>query len=365
MTSSSWVYILLFTLPSYIFSQTLLDRLNVPIYLSTTLSTGYDTNIFRLSEFEKQFEFYNYIPIIDGDQFHSSYIAPKISISYSPALISGVKTQLTSSLSRTHYIDIEEKSYNVFFSQLAIKLGAYRWLKFSHRFLPEYYLRNYLDEDVAVNDYFNCSFSSESFSVSFSNPLIKKVWSRLKYTRTNLYYNIDFTEYDTVVKQFELRLYSNYFKINNSVWFSYGDGENISYATGYESSTYDRSYVEYIYGLSSNKKINFLLFVDRIGSSFIIKNRQYKEESVDDPIHSGREDLEYHFSFWMEQKLTKSMSHQFKVKFREKDVFSDYFINYLGGTGVTQSVATTNLKSFEKFEFIYKIVLDTHLDFLF
>lgn len=365
MINSRFALFLLLIIPSSLISQSILDRFNVPIYITSSLSTGYDSNIFRLSDFERNFEYHGGIPVIDANTFDDGYVVPKININYSPYIIHGIKTRFNFSLSRTHYLDTDDKSYNIISSELAIKLGSYRWLKFSHRYLPEYYLRNYIDHDSAEADYSTCVFSSESFGASFSNPIIKKLWSRIKYTRINLYYNIDFTEYDTEINQIELRLNSSYFKMNNSLWLSYADGNNISYGSGYESSMYDRSYQEYVLGYSSNKKIKSLPFLDRIGISSIIKNRVYNEESTLDPLHAGREHIEYNLSVWCEQKLNSSSSHQFKIKYRERNVFSNFNINYIGGTDIAHEVNISDLKSFEKFEFIYKIVFNTHLDFLF
>tara|TARA_Y100000588_G_C14222598_1_gene911705 strand:+ start:506 stop:1603 length:1098 start_codon:yes stop_codon:yes gene_type:complete len=365
MINSRVIFFLLFIFPSYLISQTFLDRLNVPIYITSSLSAGYDTNIFRLSDFERNFEFQNSIPIINSNTFDDGYITPKISINYSPHLISKIKTQLNFSLLRNHYFDTNDKSYNIIFTELGFKLASYRWLKFSHRYLPKYYLRNYIDHDSNNSNYSECIFSSESFGVSFSNPIIKKVWARAKYIRTNLYYNIDFTEYDTVIDQFSFRVNSSYFKMNNSLWLSYAIGENISYGSGYESSLYDRSYKEYTFGYSANKKIKLLSFIDRLGISSVIKNRIYSEESLDDPIHAGREHIEYNWSLWIEKKLSGNLSHQFKLKYRDRDVFSDFSANYFGGTDIAHMTTISDLKSFEKFEFIYKIVFNTHLDFLF
>ena len=349
MISSRAVLFLLLLVPSYLISQSFLDRFNVPIYISSSVSTGYDSNIFRLSHFEREFEYENQISIINANSLDDGYLNPKISINYSPYLINQVKTQFNFSFSKTHYFDTEEKSYNIIFSELAIKLGSYRWLKLAHRYLPKYYLRNYIDHDLYEQNYYECFFSSESFSLSFSNPIVKKIWSRVKYTRTNLYYNINFTEYDTEIDQVELRLNSSYFKMNSSIWISYVNGNNISYNSGY----------------TSNKKIKSLIFLDRIGTSSTIKSRAYSEESASDPIHSGREHLEYNLSLWLEQKLNNALSHQFKIKYRDRDVFSSFNVNYFGGTDTAEEVTIADLKSFEKFEFIYKIVFNTHLDFLF
>jgi len=365
MINSRAIIFLLFAIPSYLMSQTLLDRLNVPVYMKYSLSTGYDTNIFRLSDFEKEFQFQNAIPIINSNTFDGSYIAPKVSISYSPHLIKKIKTQFNFALLRNQYLQTNDKSYNIIFTELGIKLASYRWIKFSHRYLPEYYLRNYIDHDSNNGDYYQCIFSSESFGVSFSNPIIKKVWMRIKYARTNLYYNINFTEYDTEINQFDFRLNSSYFRMSNSLWVSYAVGDNISYDSGYYSSLYDRSYKEYIFGYSANKRIKYLSLIDKLGISSIIKNRVYNEESSEDPIHAGRKHIEYNLSLWLEKELSDNLSHQFRLKYRDRDVLSDFSVNYFGGSDIAHETTITDLKSFEKFEFIYKIVFNTHLDFLF
>ena len=46
-------YAIAITLLSMIGAQSLVNRFKVPLYLSTSISIGYDSNIFRLSDFEK------------------------------------------------------------------------------------------------------------------------------------------------------------------------------------------------------------------------------------------------------------------------------------------------------------------------
>ena len=50
MINSRFALFLLLIIPSYLISQSILDRFNVPIYITSSLSTGYDSNIFRLSD---------------------------------------------------------------------------------------------------------------------------------------------------------------------------------------------------------------------------------------------------------------------------------------------------------------------------
>ena len=87
------------------------------------------------------------------------------------------------------YLSIPEKSYSILNSELGIRFGSYQWLRLSHRYLPKYYLRNYIDRDYSIFNYYQCLFSSENFQASYSLPITHKAWTRLKYIQSNLYYD--------------------------------------------------------------------------------------------------------------------------------------------------------------------------------
>ena len=194
---------------------------------------------------------------------------------------------------------------------------------------------------------------------------MKQMWLRFKIARTNLYYNINFTEYDTEIDQFQIKIFANIFNLNSSFWASYANGDNISYLSDYISTLYDRSYKEYVTGFSLKKSIKNLYFLDKIGINSVIKNRVYTQESTDDPLHVGREHFDYTTSVWVEKRTSKNINHQIKLKNRVRSVNSDFYVNYFGGNEQVEEVRVSNLKGFEKFEIIYKITFDTHLDFLY
>ena len=83
-----------------------------------------------------------------------------------------------------------------------------------------------------------------------------------------------------------------------------------------------------------------------------------------DPLHNGREDIEYNFSIWVGNKINKKLSHEFKLKHRSKDVFSPYRINYYNGNGDIQEILVSNLREYSKFEVVYKIIYNINLDIL-
>ena len=138
MKTKYFVFIVVFF--SFLFSATFLDRFKVPIYYTSSLSMGYDNNLFRLSALN--LESNSSSNIIDSDAFDSGYITPKIQIAYHPYIFSSLKTDIDFSFTRNHYFSSLEKSFNIFYSQLGIKFAPYQSFKFAHRYIPKYYLRN-------------------------------------------------------------------------------------------------------------------------------------------------------------------------------------------------------------------------------
>jgi len=370
-------------------ANNLIDRFRVPIKLYSSSSFGYDNNVFRLSDLERNQEYSNSkdINIINSRTFDGAYISPKISIKYAPHIIDQFKTEFKFAFNRNVYMSIPEKSYSVINSELGIKLGSYRWIRFSHRYLPRYYLKNYKDRDYSLNDYYECLFSSESFKISYSHPINRKIWSRVKYSKINMYYNDHFTEYDIVSNEIEARLYFKMRGFDSNFAYSYSASSNILDDINSESSNSDRSYKTHVYGLSTKKKIRKISYVDNFGISLIVKNRIYEDlwpeddfeyidfdsdyvegtelsGSVSDPLHYGRQDVEYNFSIWLSNKINKTFSHEVRLKYRWKDVHSEFMVNYINGMSDVEEVLINDLKEFNKFEIIYKITYNMNLDIL-
>ena len=86
--------------------------------------------------------------------------------------------------------------------------------------------------------------------------------------------------------------------------------------------------------------------------------------SVSDPLHYGRQDVEYNFSIWLSNKINKAFSHEVRLKYRWKDVHSEFMVNYINGMSDVEEVLINDLKEFNKFEIIYKITYNMNLDIL-
>ena len=352
------IILILSLLFSIINSQSLVDRFNVPIYYTSSFSVGYDSNLFRLSN--SNLETVNLSKIVNSEAFDSGSISPKIQINYSPFISSKIKTQLDFSATRNHYFSSGDKSFSIFYSQLGFKLAPFQSIKIAHRYIPKYYLRNYVDHDYDAFNEEACTFSIESFSLSYSHPLTNRNWMKFRMVQTNYFYNPYFTEFDTQIFQLEAKYYFRLLASSNSIWYSFSDGENISYESGYFSTNINRSYGEHNLGVSIKKKIRRINEIDNFGLSIMFENRFYQAKDEDalsfdsweSALHNGRKHNEINFSFWIDKKLNNKFKNQIKFKYRNRSIQSDYYW-------------ISDFKDFNKFEIIYKISFSSDLDLLY
>jgi hypothetical protein len=351
------ILLILFLL-STLNAQNFINRLKVPIYYTSSFSVGYDSNIFRLSDLNLQVD--NTSTIINSSTFDSGYIVPKLQVNYSPFLTSNIKTEFNFSFSRNHYFSSNEKSYNIFYTQLGFKLAPYQSIKISHRIIPKYYLRNYIDHDYSIFENQTCTFSIESFELSYSHPMKKKNWVKFRLSQINYLYNSNFTEFDTRIVQFKTKYYFRLLKLSNSIWYSFSDGDNISHDSGYFSTSINRSYEEHNVGLSLKTRAQKIDFIDNFGFSFMFENRNYKSKNEDaltfdsweDALHNGRKHNEFNFSLWADKKINNKLNNQIMIKYRDRNIESNYYW-------------VSDYKEFNKYEIIYKISFSSDLDLLY
>ena len=161
----SWVLIM----SSCLFSQSLMNRLRVPLTINGKIGIGYDNNFLRLSEKEIQNDYVNQYGITST--IDSPVFKPMGKIIYSPVLSDKYTTNIVTSLFYSHFTQAEQKSYLISKISMEVKLKSYSWLKIGMRDIPQYYLRKYRDRDVSPVNYYNCSFSSRKYFGSYSMPL--------------------------------------------------------------------------------------------------------------------------------------------------------------------------------------------------
>ena len=335
----SWVLII----GSCLFSQSLMNRLRVPITINGKIGIGYDNNFLRLSDKEIQndnVKHYGITSTID-----SPVIKPMGKIIYSPVLSDKYKTNIVSSLSYSHFIQAEQKSYLISKISIGVKLKPYSWLKIGMRDIPQYYLRKYRDRDVSPVNYYNCSFSSRKYFGSYSIPLKwqRNTWIRFYTDFTQEYYNSHFTEFD--LKKYMLQFDLNYqtkkrhkFKLTAG----HGNAKNISYKSNLVSTLFDRSYVfdkirtTFIYNDRKWKEIS------KVGISIFLEQRYYELVSDQFTFDNWKYYLDGRTTVWMDWDIINNIGCKTSFQYRWRNADSQLFGDFEW---------VEDLKSYAKHEF--------------
>ena len=208
----------------------------------------------------------------------SPILKPTVKLIYKPVIIDGKTTNIIASLSYSYFSQSIHKSYLITNLSMEMKLRSYSWFKVGIRDIPKYYLRKYHDRDLSNIGYYDCTFSSQRYFISYSLPVqwIRKTWMKVYGDYTKEYYNRHFTEFDLnkymIQVDFNQRLRKKH-RIKLS--FSHGNADNISYGSTMSSAAFNRSYVfdkvrgEFVYNLRKQKKI------DKIGVTIQFEQRYY------------------------------------------------------------------------------------------
>ena len=328
--------------------QSVANRFRVPIYLTPSITLGYDSNFLRLSEIDKADASSKPSMLGDSKTFDSEVIRPELRFQYSPVFSTKHKTNLIINAASVVFKQSKNKSYSSYGVRFEQHLGPYQWFKIGYSLLPELLLRYYDDRDIISTQLIPCSFSNETIYLSYSYPIIKKTWLRLKGTKNNQYYNEHFTEFDTDIYSGELRLTTSYFRKNKFIiFFENGIGTNISYNAGLLTTKLDRSnkFIQFggfwIYYPSKFLKSAILYFTDN--------QRTYLGEDIHDPLHGGREHEDIQVQIRLKKGLTPNFDIELRSKFRARNVFSEF-------------EWVEELKSFNKYEFSIKISYSKTLD---
>ena len=310
---------------SLLLSQSMINRLKVPIHIRTAIGFGYESNYLRLSEEEISCQLPGECPdlIEQGiiSTLDSPIIKPMLRLKYSPVIKDGKTTNVVASVSYSHFTHAMQKSYFITNFSLEFKLRSYSWVKFGHRYLPGYYLRNYIDRDmepgkwreysygdsfVDANDilFSNCSFISQKYFISYSFPLqwIKRTGVKLYSDFTQEYYR-DLTNDGDPFTEFDIDKYMVRIEINHrmkkkhriKLAVSTGFADNITYADNLQNTPIDRSYV-----------------FDKIRGEIVTNHRRIKKIN-----HTG-------FSIQLEQRLYDKIYHPYQLR-------EDEFKYYLDG----------------------------------
>ena len=309
---------------SFIFSQSLMNRLRVPITINGKIGIGYDNNILRFSKEDINCQSPDICPDLNKQGITSTLdspiIKPMLKLKYSPVIIDGKTTNIVSSVSYSHFTHAMQKSYFITNLSLEIKLRSYSWVKLGHRYLPEYYLRDYIDRDMepgkwkeySYGDSFvdttgisfgSCSSKSQKYFISYSFPLqwIKRTGVKLYSDFTQEYYrdpknNGDpFTEFDIDKYMVQIELNHRMKKKHRiKLAVSTGFADNITYAASLQKELVDRSYV-----------------FDKIRGEIVINHRRLRtikatglsiqlEQRLYDNIYQPKQIIDYDWKYYLD-----------------------------------------------------------------
>ena len=321
----SWILLI----GSFLFSQDMMSRLKVPIKIKTSIGFGYDNNFLRLSEqeiIEEDVTDYGITSTLDSPIFK-----PAIKMIYSPAFINGQNTNIVTSISYSYFSQAVQKSYLITNLSLELKFRSYSWLKIGIRDIPKYYLRSYHDWDLSNIDYFDCTFSSQRYFVSYSLPVtwIRKTWIKIYTDYTKEYYNPNFTEFDLdkYMIQFDLN-HRTRKKHSVKLSVSHGSAENISYGSYLPSASIDRSYIfdrlwtVFIYKTKSNK------IIEQLGISLFLEQRYYELESSTYSFDNWKFYMDGRAKVWINWDILNNVGiktwYQYRWRNADTQIYSDF-----------------------------------------
>ncbi|MBC8215307.1 MAG: hypothetical protein ISS10_02975 [Candidatus Marinimicrobia bacterium] len=340
--------IILFSYASILSGQPFLNRVLTPIYVTSSVMFGYDSNVLKLSESEMDDAGVNK-DILGGMQtFDSGIIRPEMQIEYIPELIRNHETRLVLNASHAVYSHSRDKSYSSWSVKMETHLGHYSWLKLGYSLQPNIYLRPYIDRDKIDLTARSCTFANETIWSSVSFPLFDKTWFTGKVKQVHQYFDESFTEFDTEKRCAEGRLTTkilNPFRLSLSGGIAHG--QNTTHNSGYISTSFDRSYNE----KSMAGSLAYLpkKWIYSVGNSLELTQRFYTSEIIDDPVHAGREQEEIQYRLWIKMKLQDRIFLELNGKYRERQTYSEY-------------EWVEEFKSYSKIDFWITISTNTSLD---
>ena len=199
----------------------------IPLHLDLSWSSGYDDNIFRLSQrdinrFESGTEgFPN--PNSTWDDWRNDF---GITLTLPWKHANGWETRLEGSAKAALYATNHRKNYQRYAASLRQSFGKLWWIEGSFSVVPSYYLREYLDRDLGIRT--GCDYDSRSYEAKVRYRSPWRTYLYPFYEFQTLYYNRYFTEFDAEWSTFGLavdQIISRHWQVSGSYRFT--DGKNV------------------------------------------------------------------------------------------------------------------------------------------
>ena len=349
------------------FAIPLLNRFLVPIYYSTTLTYGYDSNILKFSNEEKS-DAQSDIWLLGDNELSSLAVKGGISLKYLPYIFENHDTHLNVKLNYSNFVSSLDKKYISYSVKLSQHLGPYEWLKISYSLLPELYLREYVDKDnpiyypleslvdfesSSVGELYTSSFfSNQVMNIQYSSSIpLKKSYYSISYSKQEQYYNSEFTEFDLEIDNYKAGIFLRHLPhVKVSANISKSVADNVTFQDGHPSSqTKDRGFEQNRLWASVSIDEKLSPFFRELGVSASIENRSFSSTLVTDPLHNGRSHRDQKVSLWMKKNVSNNIDAKISGSYRSR-------------TTTSSEEFVEGLKSFDKYDFFIKFTYNSNFN---
>ena len=271
---------------------------------------GYDSNPLRLSENEiNQIKFYPEV-LGNADDIYSSFLGFNTKISYKLHKKNIRKTMFSMNLKNVFYGSNNDKSYSNLSIKMDHSLGKYQHLVLDYFLMPNFYLREYEDQDQidcqeeSIYCVSSTFFSTERLRLSYKIPINKKKTSiRFGLFNERELYDKNFTEYNLnkigILIKYKMKFkryhFTYLFEILNADNFTYLDGS-------FSSQNQDRSYKQSRFKFSIKTQFSNKNTMGFIADMYF---RDNLSTIYTDNLHRDREHRDVTLTYWCKMNKNK------------------------------------------------------------
>lgn len=309
---------------SNVFSQSIADFLRTPLNLDFTVTNGYDSNVLRLSPGEQERAALESGLLGKMSTFDSHYLRAELLTEAVVHLTRRKRITTSGSLSFTRYSPSPDKRYFGGKLSLQYRWDSYRWVRYSIRELNNFYLRDYINQDLSDEQLLGCFFTDRDQKMTFSHPVASRIWITSSAGFLQRYYNAGFTEFDLDISYLRGKVSIRFPEAGTiGAEAEVGQADNITFGKTARSSDLDRSY-SYVQYYLPVKITKTWAGIDELGFAIRDEFRVYSVEDVLDPLHSGRAHRDSKLDVWVKKQIGNSLWVKGQVRYRMRKTESEY-----------------------------------------
>lgn len=196
------------------------------------------------------------------------------------------------------------KNYQLYRANFRIHTYRRNYVSLGYRMIPDYYLRHYIDRDqeLALGDdaYLPCEFQLQLAQGRYTHYWTSRFFTALELERNWLWYNPEFTEYDTETIGGGIEAF--YFftsAIKVGVHYMYTDGNNVGQVPQRRSGISDLSYQQHELTWKLRTDVSNVIGWRDLGVNvdFYTRYREYTSDAppIEDVFHAGRTNWRHRF----------------------------------------------------------------------